>query len=213
MRRSPHGGDRLRLLAELREEHRLVDDLAGALRRWLRDGADEDDRLRFVAVLRGWVVERHEAREEEILFPALVQHAEVPADRGPLAVLRSEHERLRRLVDRLEIGADSEAVVTELARLLWEHVDKEDSVLLPEARERLRRSALAELAGPAAIPAQEVARAEAEALVVRYPPLDDPDLVRGEGCIACSAFAETCRGIEAEWWNAWEWDWHRSREE
>jgi hemerythrin-like domain-containing protein len=204
------------LLAELRDDHRVVDGLAGSLRRWLRDGAEPDARRQFVEALRGFVADRHERVEEEMLFPALVEHAEVPDDRGPLMVLRSEHERVRDLVGRLEQadeGAEMESVVDELSRLLEEHVDKENSVLLPEAEERLRRSTLGSLDAPLPSDRQAIAREVAEALIRRFPPVDDPEVVRGDGCIACSAFAETCRGIEAEWWSSWEWAWHRSRDE
>ena len=52
-----------------------------------------------------------------------------------------------------------------------------------------------------------------ERLVERFPPMDDSEIVRGDGCIACSAFAVTCGGIEKEWWNDWETEYHRSLDE
>ncbi len=48
---------------------------------------------------------------------------------------------------------------------------------------------------------------------MRFPPLDDPEAIRGDGCVACSAFAVTCGGIEKEWWNDWEQEYHRSLDE
>ena len=42
--------------------------------------------------------------------------------------------------------------------------------------------------------------------IARYPPSAHPDVMRGEGCIMCPAFGVTCRGLELEWWNEWEWD-------
>ena len=60
---------------------------------------------------------------------------------------------------------------------------------------------------------EEAARDLGERLTERFPPLDDPEIVRGDGCIACSAFGETCGGIETEWWNTWEHEYHRSLDE
>jgi hypothetical protein len=30
--------------------------------------------------------------------------------------------------------------------------------------------------------------------------------VRGEGCVVCPSYGDTCAGIEREWWNEWEWE-------
>ena len=54
---------------------------------------------------------------------------------------------------------------------------------------------------------------EPEQLVERFPPLEDDEVFRGDGCVACSAFAVTCGGIEKEWWNDWESEYHRSLDE
>ncbi len=48
---------------------------------------------------------------------------------------------------------------------------------------------------------------------MRFPPLDDHEAIRGDGCVACSAFAVTCGGIEKEWWNDWEHEYHRTLDE
>ena len=34
----------------------------------------------------------------------------------------------------------------------------------------------------------------------------EPDAPRGDGCVVCPSFTRTCRGLELEWWNEWEWE-------
>jgi hemerythrin-like domain-containing protein len=210
----------MRLLEALREDHELVDRLAGSLWTWAPrreagDAAAAADGEAFMRVLDGWLDGVHHRAEEEILFPALVDRAEVPGDRGPLAVLRREHEEFRRLRPALgSTDADSAAAAgRELARRLWEHVDKENSVLFPEAEQRLVRGGVRDLAPLDPSDDSERLRRLAEELVNRYPPTEDPDMVRGDGCIACSAFAVACAGIEGEWWNPWERAYQRSLDE
>jgi hypothetical protein len=55
-------------------------------------------------------------------------------------------------------------------------------------------------------PAEAAAREAAADLLIKYPPLADDTIIRGDGCVSCHAFAESCRGLEREWWNEWEWE-------
>jgi hemerythrin-like domain-containing protein len=211
----------MRFLDELAEEHRLVDRVSGSLIRFAEHALDSrtsaQDVADFVHFFRVYVGGFHHDREEKVLFPALVEHAEVPADRGPISVIAAEHRESTAMVDDLEAVASepSEAagVARRLAHHLWEHIDKEDSVLLPESEQRLIRGGLAELEGRPPTPDEEAALEIGERLIERFPPLDDPEVIRGDGCIACSAFAVSCGGIEKEWWNDWEHEYHRSLDE
>jgi hemerythrin-like domain-containing protein len=211
----------MQLLAELRQEHRLVDRLAGSLVRFageaVRGTTAAADVADFVHVLRVFVVGYHHEREEMTLFATLVERAEVPGDRGPIAVLVEEHRAGADLVDELERAAPEAVraadVATRLAHHLWEHVDKEESVLFPEAEQRLVRSAVNRLEGRRETAGEAAARELGVRLAKRFPPLDDPDIVRGDGCIACSAFAVTCGGIEKEWWSTWDREYHRTLDE
>lgn len=54
--------------------------------------------------------------------------------------------------------------------------------------------------------AEAAAHADAPALLLRYPPRQDPALTRGEGCLACQSYGERCDGLEAEWWTDPEWE-------
>lgn len=206
----------MKLLDELHEEHELIDRVAGSLLAWSSDpesGSGELDG--FLRFLREYVRGYHHEREEQVLFAALVEHAEVAADRGPLPVLVAEHLRLEGLISAVE-ATDDEAragAVRTLVHHVWEHVDKERSVLLPEARKRLERAGMRALEGREPSAAEASARGAGETLVARYPPVDDPDVVRGDGCICCAAFASACHGIEAEWWTDHEWRHHRGLDE
>lgn len=199
----------------LEREHGRIDDVAGSLLAWSRDPRRDPAAIEvYLRFLRRFVSARHHRLEEEILFPALVEHAEAPADRGPLAVLEDDHRTAATLTDRVgAAGEDLEEPVRDLVHHLWEHVDKEQTVLLPEAAARLRRAGVAVLGAPP--PDEEAAAAwrGIEPLLERWPPADDPEVVRGAGCIACAAFAVTCGGIEKEWWSDWERLYHRSLDE
>ena len=208
----------MRLLEEIDDEHRLIDQVAGSLIRFSEraagGGATLDDIADFVRFFRVFVAGYHHEREEQVLFATLVERAEVPADRGPIPVIEADHREAANLVSELEQAKENRGGVAEVARRLahhlWEHVDKENSVILPEAQDRLRRNGVTALEGRAPTPDEQAVRELGERLVERFPPKDDPDIVRGDGCIACSAFAVTCGGIEKEWWNDWETEYHRS---
>lgn len=100
----------------------------------------------------------HGRKEEEGLFPAIARH--VGSEGGPVGVmlqdhgtLRSLHSALARDTDRLESDpgateAWSRIVATTEAvdDLLRFHIDKEDRVLFPMARELLSPGEIAEVA-------------------------------------------------------------------
>jgi hemerythrin-like domain-containing protein len=211
----------MRLIEELKAEHLLVERVAGSLIRFAQRAADgatsAEDAADFVHFFRVFVTGYHHQREEETLFKLLVGRAEVPADRGPIPVLEADHRLAAQLVDEFEIaaasGGNAADVARQLARHLWEHVDKEESVLLPESLDRLRRNGVTRLEGREPTAEEESAREIGQQLTERFPPLDDPEIVRGDGCIACSAFGVTCGGIETEWWNTWERQHYRSLDE
>ena len=43
-------------------------------------------------------------------------------------------------------------------------------------------------------------------LLQEYPPVHEPDVPRGDGCVMCPAFVNECEGLERTWWNEHEWD-------
>jgi hemerythrin-like domain-containing protein len=209
----------MRILEEIREEHRLIDEVTGSLFFWADRGSkhpDAADDLRdLIGFLRVYVHGSHHHREE-ILFRALAEHGEVPGDHGPLVILAEEHESVPKVLDELAAAgacSQSEATAKRLAAEIWQHLDKEETVLLLEAERRLIDGGIRELAGPPASDEVEAARVLGLELVRRLPPMDDPDLIRGDGCIPCAAFGDTCHGIETEWWSDWEMEHHQGLDE
>ena len=153
----------MRLLDDLRSEHELIDAVLGSLRtyveRRIEGQADPSDGARFVSFFRLWAGHYHHAREEGVLFPALVEEAGLPGTRGPIAVLEADHRRMADLLERLApllTGAPEEALAgaraeqardlaTAYCRALWHHIDAENSVLFPESEDRLGRAGVTEL--------------------------------------------------------------------
>jgi len=211
----------MKLIDTLQDEHLLIDRVLGSLRTYvggLVDGtADPDDGRRFAAFFTEFAGNFHHDREERVLFDALVTDAELPRDRGPVHALVHQHaqmeEWLREMTPLLEQEPRSEddrvrlrALATRYSHALWRHIDAETSVLFPESAERLRRCGIRELPDRPMSEAEAAAREGAAALPVRYPPVEDDALTRGEGCFMCPAYGETCDGLEAEWWTELEWE-------
>jgi hemerythrin-like domain-containing protein len=209
------------LIDELVAEHDLIDRTASAFRRYvdecLAGHAPAADGAAFVRFFRLYAGDFHHAREEDVLFPALVERASLPGDRGPLAVLTADHRRMGAVLDRIDAlvarlpleGPDAEALrgaTDEYTTALGHHIDAENSVLFPESEARLRKNGVRDLPSRAATPAEaEAGRAGAE-LAARYAAPPDRDVIRGDGCVLCPAMVEGCEGLEAEWWNESEWD-------
>jgi hemerythrin-like domain-containing protein len=210
----------MRLIEELEAEHRLIEAAAGSLRTYVRarleGAAPAPDGPRFIRFFRLYAAQFHHAREEDTLFVALRERANLP-DAGPLATLRDDHHRNAVLVDRIEallavdpLGPDDaralDRLATEYSHALWHHIDAEDSVLFPESEARLRKSGVLELPSRDMTGEEREAQAIGEDLVRRYPPLDDPAVVRGAGCACCPAILENCPGLEHAWWSEFEWE-------
>lgn len=96
---------------------------------------DADDVLR---ILRTFVGEHHQGKEETILFPALLKD---PAQENYAALSRMvfEHDQERSLVEGLEDslrtrkGKDFAYYARRLTHVLKTHIDKEDRILFPLA--------------------------------------------------------------------------------
>lgn len=211
----------MRLIKELVAEHDLIEVVLESMRGYVdargRGGADPLDGARYLRFFRVFAGHFHHAREEDILFAALVQKAELPADHGPIAVMIADHAHMASLLDELEpflLSADldpassdrMQALAVEYSHALWHHIDAENSVLLPESEERLRRHHINELPSRSIDAEEQEARFFGEQLVAKYPPVRDAEALRGDGCALCPAFGATCRGLEREWWNEWEWE-------
>lgn len=137
----------------LTDEHQLilqvVDALEACAERVERDQrVDRADVARFETFFREFTDVCHHGKEEDILFAAL-SDAGFPTANGPLAVMRLEHDRGRRLARRIrelaEKPTDWEAADFEAfagaahayAELLRDHIRREDEVLYPLAEQHL----------------------------------------------------------------------------
>jgi hemerythrin-like domain-containing protein len=210
----------MKLIDDLRAEHDLIEQVVGSLRAFvdlrLRGEGAAADGPRFVAFFRLFAGDFHHAKEEDTLFPALQAKADLPP-RGPIAVLTEDHRRLGAVLGEIgelltsasltgEERARLQALAVDYSHGLWHHIDAENSVLLPESEGRLAKKGVRELPSRPMTPDEAAARAAADDLLRRYPPVADSTIVRGDGCVSCRAFADSCRGLEREWWNEWEWE-------
>jgi hemerythrin-like domain-containing protein len=216
----------MQLIEDLQREHELIEQVVGSLRAFvtarLAGLGDPEDGDRFLTFFRLFAGDFHHDKEEQVLFRALADRAELPMDRGPLGALAGEHQRMAALLGLMEglLGAaldrDEErqrlqSLAVDYSRSLWKHIDAENSVLFPEGQQRLRRFHVLELPSRPMTEAEAAARETGLALVARYPPQHDPEIHRGDGCIACPSYGSTCEGLEREWWTELEWEDMRQR--
>lgn len=211
----------MKLVDELRADHELIERVLGSLRtyvaRRIAGAADAADGAGFLRFFRLYAGAFHHAREEEELLAALHREAELPDDRGPIAVIREDHRRFAQRLDELEallagdpgdpaVAGPLEACATAYAHALWHHIDAENSVLFPEGEARLVKRGVAELPCRPMTPDEREARDAGRQLVERHPPGSDADANRGDACVACPAYGVRCDGLEREWWSELEWE-------
>ncbi len=133
-------------------EHKLILRMLAVLERnALRTGQGEFGDYRFyldaVDFIRNYADRFHHAKEEDILFEALVANG-MPRANSPVAAMLMEHDHGRAYVRAMEEAATAalagapgqDALIAENAlgyvALLREHISKEDGILYPLA-ERL----------------------------------------------------------------------------
>ncbi len=139
-------------IENLMSEHRLILRALAGLESFAEEvrlgREDKAELAAFVTFLREYADGLHHAKEEEILFAAMVQ-AGFPQRAGPVGVMLLEHDQGRRLVGELAAaaahegpwGAEERARLTSaagaFANLLRAHIHKEDAILYPMAEQRL----------------------------------------------------------------------------
>jgi len=208
----------VQFIDSLRDDHDVIDRVAGAFLTFADTLASTEharaDGARFLRFFTEFAGQYHHAREEATLFPALVDRAELPVG-GPIEALTDDHRRLGALLEsaRDSIASDDQlrdalrSIIREYVHGLWQHIDAENSVLLPESEARLRKHGLRELESRVPTAAEVAARDDGIALMARYPPtMDTADVVRGAGCVCCPLVTVTCGGLEQAWWSEDEWE-------
>ena len=212
------------LIQDLRAEPVVIERTLGSLRTYVEARldvrGDPGDAAAFLAFFRLWAGRYHHAREEDTLFPALLEHLPIRPDSGPVRSLLEQHAAMARTLEEMAPllarpegqGGRLLDLSTRYRRDLLAHIDAENSVLLPEADARLRRAGMPDLGGRPADVEESAALRGAEPLFARYPPSEDPGAIRGEGCVICPSYGTSCEGLEREWWSEQEWDDFRERD-
>ena len=133
----------------LMAEHRVIERVVAAMdQAALRLESGETVRPEFFLdaadFVKGFADGCHHMKEEQVLFQAMVENG-LSTEKGPVAVMLSEHEQgrafirqLRESALRLQAGDRSAASDVSLsargyAELLRQHIQKEDLVLFPMA--------------------------------------------------------------------------------
>lgn len=115
----------------MRREFGLLPELAAAA-----GPGDEELLVRHVRLLLLLLHEHHQA-EDDLLWPALTARAPMADDL--VATMSRQHEAVAGAIGRVEreLPRLDEKALTELHRLLVEHLDLEESAVLPLIREHL----------------------------------------------------------------------------
>jgi hemerythrin-like domain-containing protein len=146
----------------LRDEHQLILSVVEVLDRQLTDTDDGSLDLdvidRCISFFRLFADACHHGKEEDLLFPELIEHG-LPGDVGPIAVMLSEHVQgrlyVRGMADALP-GAKSgteDALVAlrsnaeDYINLIQAHIGKEDQILFMMADEMVVGEACRALCG------------------------------------------------------------------
>jgi hemerythrin-like domain-containing protein len=141
--------------AYMTEHHRHCDEPFATAEEAVADGRWADARTAFAQFCEEMA--QHFAMEETVLFPAY--EAQTGMDGGPTAVMRSEHEEIRRLMTQLEMalqGEDGESYLgtaETLMIMIQQHNMKEEQMLYPMAERVLGGDAEGVLTEMKAIPA------------------------------------------------------------
>jgi len=131
--------------AVLRDEHQLILSVVDVLDGTLKDmdrasGLNFDVIDRCISFFRLYADACHHGKEEDLLFPELIEHG-MPGDEGPIAVMLSEHVQGRLFVSGMAdaiagaASGDEQAVKALQANaegyidLIRAHIGKEDLVL------------------------------------------------------------------------------------
>lgn len=93
-----------------------------------------------------FALESHAGLEDELLFTALEPHLGVQG--GPLAVMRSEHNKITDLLGKIESAAEldfAQSLVKQTIQVTRGHFQKEEQILFRMARQFLDEEQLSNL--------------------------------------------------------------------
>lgn len=147
----------------LGREHKVILKVVGGLKglaSQISEGRSIDVGLlrETVEFMREFADKCHHAKEEDILFPALVEHG-VPLHGCPLDALLHEHNEGRRLIgeleqtidaftpDQAETGDKLIGVIEAINELYPNHIWKEDTMVFPMAERLIPPKAVLQIYG------------------------------------------------------------------
>lgn len=140
----------------LMDEHQTILRTLACLENLVTDDARADEPAstfrEVVDFLRTYADRLHHGKEEALLFPTMEAKG-MPADSGPTAAMRFEHDQGRMLVGRMaDLSADDDfdrnafaEPALEFVGLLRSHIGKEDHILFPMAERMLSDSDMGQL--------------------------------------------------------------------
>ena len=137
------------ITSALVEEHRLILAMIGLLEKNARltlagEFTDWQFYLDGVDFIRNYADRFHHAKEEDVLFAALIRNG-MPKEHSPVAAMLMEHDQGRDFVRKMELAvleareglSGRERTIAEnalaYASLLRDHISKEDGILYPLA--------------------------------------------------------------------------------
>lgn len=137
----------MRPTEELKQEHRVIERMLRTLivaSKRVQNGGEVDPQVfhKSVDFIRNFADKCHHGKEESNLFPAIEKQG-FPREGGPIGMMLVEHDEgrahvreLASALQKLELGDASPAVKTAIsrhalgyARLLAQHIEKEDKIL------------------------------------------------------------------------------------
>lgn len=154
-------------LGVLEEEHRTIEVLLDGLETACSTFPPWEILDQLLSLLTDFADRDHHAKEERILFPALLESG-FSFENGPVACMQREHDVCRGLMgemrEHLVLHHEHRFALAakSYARFLREHIAKEDMILFPLARRTLGHRALerVEIAFPSG-PDEEIRLREA----------------------------------------------------
>jgi len=145
----------------LMAEHRVIEKAIAILEKIVgeyesRGEIDTGDVESLIDFIRTFADKCHHGKEEGVLFPKMIERG-IPKEGGPIGVMLDEHEQGRDAVRRMSKGISmikgGESGGRDLfIKAAWDyitllrgHIDKEDNILFPMAREVMTPSDIDEM--------------------------------------------------------------------
>lgn len=134
-------------LEELSREHKEILEKLDQLEETTEKSVIEKSKIKEFLDFTETFAEPHHQKEEEVLFPALEEKG-IPREGGPIGVMLHDHETKREKVKDLKksLKDNNEEKIKEASQaiisLLRDHINKEDNILYPLARQVLTEEEL-----------------------------------------------------------------------